>query len=351
MPSAVIGAVGSVAGGLLGASASSSAARAQERSAQAATDEQRRQFDLTRQDMEPWRTTGQAGLNRLAYLMGIGGTGTGGGQGMLTEAQLRQQLLPQYTTAGTPGTPQPPVNPQTGQTISDAIYTVDPMTGQWGWRYFDSDRLEYQWMPGDGEAGSAGSVDEAGLSAAIQQQLAQQQAQQAAAQNDPEYGSLLRSFGMQDYLEDPGYQFRMQQGEQAINRSAAAAGRYDSGRALKDLTEFNSGLASQEFGNAYNRWNADQTNRFNRLAALSNVGQTATNQVATHGLNMANNVANNTMQAGNARASGYMGQANAWGGAVGGVTNALAQYFQGNNSSSNTGGSGTFYGLKPPSNW
>src|SRR5690606_23825122 len=87
-----------------------------------------------------------------------------------------------------------------------------------------------------------------------------------------------------DFQQDPGFQFRQQMGEQAINRAAAAAGRYDSGRALKDLTEFNSGLASQEYQNAYNRWTGDQSNRYNRLAGLAGVGQTANqaNQQAGH---------------------------------------------------------------------
>lgn len=57
----------------------------------------------------------------------------------------------------------------------------------------------------------------------------------------------------QGFEQDPGYAFRQQQGEQAINRSAAARGGRLGGRTLKELGQFNQGLASQEFGNFANR--------------------------------------------------------------------------------------------------
>lgn len=52
---------------------------------------------------------------------------------------------------------------------------------------------------------------------------------------------------------DPGFAFRQQQGNQAIERAAAAAGSFGGGANLKDFARFNQNLASQEFGNAYNR--------------------------------------------------------------------------------------------------
>ncbi len=55
------------------------------------------------------------------------------------------------------------------------------------------------------------------------------------------------------FQADPGYQFRLQQGEEAINRSAAARGGRLGGATLKALSEYNQGLASQEFGNYANR--------------------------------------------------------------------------------------------------
>lgn len=363
MPEAAIGAAGSIVGGLMGADAAESAADTQaaaaDRASQAqleaqrlAIEEQRRQYDTSRADLEPWRATGGAALNRLSYLLGLN-VPTGAPQRM-TEAQIRAELLPQYTSRTTSTGYENPVadNP----TIQNLLSRVMPDG-------FSGQNLPPGWAPGAAalfpSQNTTESVDYAALDAAVARRMAEQQSaydawntqqQQAGidAQNDPQYGSLLRRFTMDDYLEDPGYQFRMQQGEQAINRAAAAAGRYDSGRALKDLTEFNSGLASQEFGNAYNRWNLDQTNIYNRLSGLAGTGQQTATQLANLGSNMASNIGNltvaggnamasNYLNAGNAGAAGIIGQANAWSNALGGATNALSQYFTNRNAPSQTG--------------
>jgi len=50
----------------------------------------------------------------------------------------------------------------------------------------------------------------------------------------------------------PGYQFALQQGTQAIDRSAAAKGMLNSGNVLQELQKYGSGLASQEYGNQAN---------------------------------------------------------------------------------------------------
>lgn len=61
-------------------------------------------------------------------------------------------------------------------------------------------------------------------------------------------GDLSRERAFEGFQQDPGFQFRLQQGEQAINRAAAARGGRVSGRTLKELQQFGQGLASQEFG-------------------------------------------------------------------------------------------------------
>lgn len=53
--------------------------------------------------------------------------------------------------------------------------------------------------------------------------------------------------------DDPGYQFRLEQGQKALERNLAAQGKYLSGAALKELTEYGQGMASQEYGAAYQR--------------------------------------------------------------------------------------------------
>lgn len=129
-------------------------------------------------------------------------------------------------------------------------------------------------------------------------------------------GEFTHNFGLDDFVKDPGYQFRMDEGQRGVEAGAAARGGLLNGGTLKALTRYGQGFASNEYGNAYNRFNNDQTNRFNRLSSIAGIGQTATRDVANMGTQNAQYIGNNQMQAGNARASGYVGGANAIGNTV-----------------------------------
>lgn len=107
-------------------------------------------------------------------------------------------------------------------------------------------------------------------------------------------------YDMRQLEQDPGYQFRRQQGEEAISRSLAARGMLNSGRALKEAARFNQGLAADEFGNVYNR-----------LAGLAGTGQTAAGNLASLASQYTQSAGNNAGQIGNARASAYAGRAQA----------------------------------------
>lgn len=130
-------------------------------------------------------------------------------------------------------------------------------------------------------------------------------------------GEFNSRFSMGDFQQDPGYQFRLAEGQRALERSAAARGGALGGGSLRALTRYGQDYASGEYQNAYNRWNSDQTNRFNRLASLSGIGQTATRDVANMGMTTAGNIGANQLAAGNAAAAGYVGQANAINGGLG----------------------------------
>lgn len=69
----IIGAVGSIGAGLLASSASKKAAKAQTQADALAIAEQRRQFDQTRSDFEPFRQAGLSGLSGYGDLVGING--------------------------------------------------------------------------------------------------------------------------------------------------------------------------------------------------------------------------------------------------------------------------------------
>lgn len=150
-------------------------------------------------------------------------------------------------------------------------------------------------------------------------------------------GALTREFayGPFNYNQntDPGTQFRLQQGLNAMNATAAARGGLISGNALKAGQDYGQAQGSQEYGAAFNRYlqnyaNAQNTFQLNRnnlidpLKFLTNIGQAgASNQAANVG-SFGSSQAANTMGAANALASGQVGSANAYNSALGGIGNA-----------------------------
>lgn len=125
-------------------------------------------------------------------------------------------------------------------------------------------------------------------------------------------GQFMQSYSGQDIYDDPSYKFRLQQGQDSIQSGAAAQGGLLSGATQKTLLNYGQEAASQEYGNAYNRFNADQTNQYNRLANLVGVGQNAAAQTGNAGLQTGQAIANNTMAGANAQAAGTVANANAW---------------------------------------
>ena len=134
-------------------------------------------------------------------------------------------------------------------------------------------------------------------------------------------GDFNRDFTMEDFNADPGMAFRVQQGQRALESSAAARGGLLSGGTGKALVNYGQEAGSQEYGAAYNRFNADRDRRFNRLAGVAGIGQTATRDVAQAGMNTGNNIANNQMSAGNAQSANYIAQGNAINQGVGTIGN------------------------------
>jgi hypothetical protein len=139
------------------------------------------------------------------------------------------------------------------------------------------------------------------------------------------YGSLMRDFSMADFQADPGYEFRRTEGMRGVENSAAARGGLLSGAALKAIQRYGQDLASQEYGNAYQRYNANQTNRYNRLAGVVNTSQGATNQVSNAASQFGQQQGANIIGAGNAQAAGTVGSANAWNNAISQGTNIYQQ--------------------------
>ena len=145
-------------------------------------------------------------------------------------------------------------------------------------------------------------------------------------------------FTKDQFQADPGYQFRLDQGLKAIERSAAARGGLMSGNTERALINYGQQLDSQEFQNAFNRYNTEFGNRLNPILAQTGFGPVALGQMGAAGQNFANNAGAMTMGGANALAGGVTGAANArLSGYVGGanaLTNALGTYLNYNQNQS-----------------
>jgi hypothetical protein len=131
------------------------------------------------------------------------------------------------------------------------------------------------------------------------------------------YGSLGQPFTAEQMQMDPGYAFRLAEGEKALERMQASRGQLLGGGAIRAGTRYGQEMGSQEYQNAFNRAQALLGNRLGVLGSMYGAGQTATQQVAGQAGQMGANVGNLLMQGGQARASGYLGQANALSQALG----------------------------------
>ena len=105
-------------------------------------------------------------------------------------------------------------------------------------------------------------------------------------------------FSAQDFeaMQDPSYQFRLEEGVNALDRSAASRGRVLSGAQDRAITRYGSDLASQEYGNAFNRAMATYQQNLGTQQSLAGIGQTATNLTSQAGLNTAASQASNIQQ-------------------------------------------------------
>lgn len=135
------------------------------------------------------------------------------------------------------------------------------------------------------------------------------------------YGLNGQPADMSAFQASPGYQFRMQQGQGAIEGGAAARGGLYSGATAKALNDYSQNTASQEFDNYVNR-----------LFGMTNIGQNAASGIANAELGQASNIGNIYGQIGQNQADAIKSQYNAWGSlgdqaaaaAIGGFTGGAA---------------------------
>lgn len=262
MPFSIAAAVGAVAAAGISANAASKASKAQGKATDAAIGEQQRQYDTAREDQRGYRDVGGQALQALAGNVGLAGAA---GKRAETRDEIRARLSPDFTWAGYGGN----------------------------------------------------GVDDAGLDIATQKELDYQKSQGYGTQAAPAPG--VQPDYAADAMRDPGYQFGMQQGQQALDRKIAAMGGRVSGASLKAAARFGTDYASSGYNAAYQRGQ----DRLNRLASLAGIGQTATQASAQSGANATNAISGLLSSQGDANAARAVSQGNIWGN----VGNQLSGYY------------------------
>lgn len=163
----------------------------------------------------------------------------------------------------------------------------------------------------DGSAGSTGAPAAGGMGGVGGE--ATPSAASGGGMWTPQQGSGTGTQDFTAFTNSPDYQFAKQQGELSMNRSLAAQGRLVSGNALTAAQKFGQGLATQQFGNY-----------FNRMMSMAGIGQNAAAGAGNAAMTAGGQVGASQMAAGQAQASGAVGQANAWNSGLSGVSNAAS---------------------------
>lgn len=164
----------------------------------------------------------------------------------------------------------------------------------------------------------SGAADKANLTLTDQYRLARE-AQSPYAQFGTDTLGLLSQFigqgfkapTMDEASQNPGYQFALQEGQKALERSASAKGTLNTGGTLKAITQYGQNLATQNYGDVYNRARGEYNDRFNMLSGSIGVGQGAANNLSNLGMDYASAYGRNLLTGAGAQGNAITGAANA----------------------------------------
>jgi hypothetical protein len=178
------------------------------------------------------------------------------------------------------------------------------------------------------QKGAQTQADAARQSAELQKQMFDIQNQQQAPYREAGYSALsdignmkpylTHQFGTEDFQQgiDPGYAFRLQQGQRALQAQQNQAGGLIGGNALAAMQDYTQGQASQEYQNAFNRYQTQRGNIYNSLASIAGLGQTSLGQTGQLSGQTAQGVGNAISGAGQAIGAGQVAMGNALAGGV-----------------------------------
>lgn len=131
---------------------------------------------------------------------------------------------------------------------------------------------------------------------------------------------------MADLEATPGYKFTLDQGQKAVQNAASAKGLGVSGAASKGAADYAAGLASKTYGDMFNIDQTNKNNAFNKLLAVTGVGQNAANQTGGYGATATQNANNFATTGAAATGAGMVGGTNALTSGLTGAANQYGQY-------------------------
>ena len=167
-----------------------------------------------------------------------------------------------------------------------------------------------------------------------------------------DYGSSSPQYQDFNYQSSPGYQFQLQQGQQALDGTAASQGGVFSGATQKAQMDYATGLASQDYNNqfqnhlsafgadlqgfqtgynnafqnyqtTYGNQSNEYANYMNQLSGLAGAGQSAAGQTASAAGNLGMTTSQSLGNIGNAQAAGAVAMGNTVNNSLG---NAMSSY-------------------------
>lgn len=268
-----IAAIAGLASASIGASASKKASKREQEGLQYAADLQNQQYLRTREDYRPYTAYGRGAIAEMGRQLGIAPDDPGGG---LDE------------TGGYSF-------PQSGRASEYDVIQAFQMLG----RTASQHEIDYY----SNKRGRANELYNDVVRPGIERQRKAQPTGAAQGATGGRYGA---------FYESPGYQFRKDEAMREVDTRGTARGRKYSGGTLREAARYTSGLASQEYGNY-----------FDRLRSVATGGQTATRDVATAGMTAATNIGQAGIYSGISRASSINNRANQYGQAVGAAAGAV----------------------------
>jgi hypothetical protein len=284
----------------MGASAASDAASAQEDAANKATNAQLQMFNTQNAQQAPYRNAGYSALNDLLYGLGLPASGSSGASGSgVTPLTYDQWAAQQGSTNFAPtGVTNLFGNPTFTYGNGYNLQPSGSSATQQGYQNYLNGLNS-----GSSTAGNSGYGTGSGIT----------------------QGQFTHQFDANDLGTNlsPSYNFMLQQGLGSLQNSQAAQGGLVSGNALRGINDYAQNYASTGYQQAYNNYNTNQSNIFNRLSSIAGLGQTANQQSSSLAGTLAPSVANTIQGAGQAAASGIVGSNNAL---TGGLNNAMGWY-------------------------